>query len=98
MFMTAQLVNLQAAPIVMAKEHVLTNSYMKVMQVYFINLSAFRRFIANIHSRKELKYKIKAHVSRNNELFSFNRSPATLQADCLALIRMAETLRNNEYL
>mgnify|MGYP003685479335 CR=1 FL=1 len=88
--------DLQAVPMVMTKENVLTSSYMRVLQTYFINLSAFRRFIVNVHSRKELKYKIKTHVSRNNELFSLNRTHVTQQADCLALFRMAETLRNNE--
>ncbi|MCL1106346.1 hypothetical protein [Shewanella algicola] len=47
-------------------------------------------------TRKELKYNIKLLTLRNNELFSLQRSPLQLQADNLTLIKMAETLRNND--
>ncbi|MEH6454705.1 MAG: hypothetical protein V7749_00155 [Cocleimonas sp.] len=87
-----EIVELSAQLVVVTKQNVLTDSYLRVMQVYFINLSSFRRFIANIQSRKELKYKIKCHLSKYNKIFSLNRPPAELQADCLVLFYMAEKL------
>jgi hypothetical protein len=89
-------VELSAELVVVTKQNVLTDSYLRVMQVYFINLSSFRRFIANIQSRKELKYKLKCHLLRNNKIFSLDRSPSVLQADCLVLFRMASTLGCSE--
>ncbi|WP_282109285.1 hypothetical protein [Shewanella algicola] len=92
----AQAVKFNVEPVVINKEIVLTEPYLNVMHIYFINLSAFRRFVVNKRTRKELKYKIKSLTLRNNELFSLQRSPLQLQADNLTLIKMAETLRNND--
>jgi len=69
-----------------------------VMQRYFINLSSFRRFIADVESKKELKVKLKGHLSKYNLVYALKRPPAALQADCLVLCNMAETLGNNHSL
>lgn len=91
-----QAVELLAEPVVITKDDVLTEPYLKVMYSYFINLSAFRRFIVNTYTHKELKYKLKGHLSRYNDIYALKRPPAQLQADSLVLFKMADTLLNND--
>jgi hypothetical protein len=94
----SETVELLTEPVVMTKEKVLTDPYLNVMQRYFINLSSFRRFIADVKSKKELKVKLKKHLSKYNLVYALKRPPAALQTDCLVLCNMAETLGNNHAL
>ncbi|MBW0298719.1 hypothetical protein ACE02P_15030 [Shewanella bicestrii] len=72
-----------------------TNSYQKVLQIYFVNLSAFRRFVGATRTQKELKHKIKEYLSRCNNLYVLNRSPIQLQVDKLVLLQLALTLNDD---
>lgn len=69
-------------------------SYQKVLHIYFVNLSAFRRFVVDVRTQKEIKYKIKSYLSKCNQLYKLNRSPIQLQADKIALLQLALTLNN----
>lgn len=71
-----------------------SNSYQKVLHIYFVNLSAFRRFVVTAGTQKELKHKIKAYLSKCNNLYVLNRSPIQLQVDKLVLLQLALTLND----
>lgn len=71
-----------------------SNSYQKVLQIYFVNLSAFRRFVVATRTQKELKHKIKAYLSKCNNLYVLNRSHLQLQVDKLVLLQLALTLND----
>lgn len=72
-----------------------SESYQKVLQIYFINLSAFRRFIVNARTQKEINHKIKSYLTKCNQLYKLNRSSIELQADKIALLQLAFTLNND---
>lgn len=72
-----------------AEQDLVTNASKRVVHLYFINWSAFRRFVVKINSFKELKAQIKSHVQRSNDLYRFRRSAFQRQTDCLLLTQMA---------
>jgi hypothetical protein len=87
---------LHVAPVVVSKRNFWSESYLRVLHVYFVNLSAFRRFISEAKTQTILKCKIREHLKRYNKIYGLNRSLTVLQADCLVLTTMAKIISGSD--